>query len=219
MAINVEVNAVQYRYNESECVICKKGEEIGGDKLIKLRSDGKKTLARFSGLHGHNDLTQYLSTDPPVVAHKSCQRSFTQERNVPKTGSDKSDDSGKQQLRSVANKFDYKLSCFLCCQPVIDRYREVQTSVVHQTMLNVCKNRFDDWGFEVLGRLQTCGDLRAADARYHIKCHLNFSSGRPCPTLTTARLSGRPVKCEMKDLFEEVCEWMEGSDDELFTLD
>jgi len=37
---------------------------------------------------------RFSTVTDPVVAHKSCRRSFTQEKNVPKTGSDKSDDAG-----------------------------------------------------------------------------------------------------------------------------
>jgi len=208
------------QFNDLQCVICNEGEDTG-EKLTKLRSDGKHTLKTFSTLHGNNDLTGYLLTDPIVVAvHKSCQLSYTKKNRVQKNESEMEQVSVKRLRSADRDKFDYKLNCFLCCQPVSDRFREVMTSEINKKMLEVCENRNDAWGFEVLGRLNTCGDLCAAEARYHIHCHLYFTSSRDKPSSSpaTARV-GRPVGSEMMKLFDDVCDWMEDSDSELITVE
>ena len=204
------------KFRETACVICRKGEDESAERVIKLRSDGRITLTRFSNVHCDVELSQYLSNDPPVVGvHKSCQLRFTKACDPKKQDLDQ---TPVKFLRSEVNKFDYKLCCFLCCQPVTERYREVQTSVIHGTMLQTCDKRKDAWAFDVLGRLQTCGDLRAADARYHIQCHLNFTTGRGVPSAPNLKSAGRPVVGAMMDIFNDVCQWMEDGDCELFTV-
>ena len=83
------------------------------------------------------------------------------------------------------------------------------TMSIKETMLGVCENRTDEWGFEVLWRLQTCGDLVAAEARYHTNCYSYFKSGKPKTILDTTKkpnLGGRPVDRKMSETFEQVCE-------------
>lgn len=214
------------QYDETSCVICKKGESVS-ERLVAMRSDGRITLARFSTLHGDDSLSQYLSTVPTVVCvHKSCQRAYTKENNVCSVSTE-SNQSFEKNLRSGVEKFDFHLSCVLCCRPVgkqtTDDYREVQSKTkIHNTILQICEDRKDIWGLEVVSRLHTCGDLRAADARYHVKCYLYFSSGRqkPLPGMpsTDFNARGRPTDREMLGVFETVCEWMESGDCELFTI-
>src|SRR4029077_8782375 len=153
------------QYSDVICVICRNEVSVKDERLIKLRSDGKQTLKRFSCVHGHNSLTEYLSGDPLVVCvHKSCQLKYTCERDVGQSERPQSalDDIPIKKLRSVQDIFEWKNLCFLCCNPVTERFREVRTMNIHQNMLQTCKNRNDEWGMEVLGRLQTCGYLHAA---------------------------------------------------------
>lgn len=207
---------------DTVCVICKLGGKGGAERIIKLRSDGKKTLIKFSSLHGDHALADYLESDTLVAyVHKSCQLNFTRERDVLHTGSLKGEVSSKN-LRSTADKFDWKQCCFLCCHPIMrsEPSREVRTMAIHQSMLQACENRQDEWGFQVLGRLQTCGDLHAAEARYHKKCHMYFTSHKSYPSPFPCDVSvGRPVGSTMMELFESVCDWMENGDSELYTVE
>lgn len=158
------------QHTASVCVICNKQDD---EKLIKMRSDGIRTLIRFSLMRGDTVLSQHLSGDPLMIyVHKSCQLKYAKEGCIPEIPSEKNTGSSKR-LRSVSEKIDYKTYCFLCCQPAYERYREVQTSVLNQTMLRICEERNDEWGFEISGRLKMCGDLRAADemmAYFDIVC-------------------------------------------------
>jgi hypothetical protein len=121
------------------------------------------------------------------------------------------------------DKIDYKGCCFLCCQPADECCREVQTTAINQTMLKICEQHSDEWGYEVLGRLTTCGDLSAADAWYHVKCYLYFTTFRNKPSSVSPENAARPsagrhVNSEMMAYFDIVCEWVENGDCELFTV-
>ena len=48
-----------------------------------------------------------------------------------------------------------------------------------EVILDVCKNRNDEWALQVEVRLQgAISDLHAADARYHDDCRTNFMAPR-----------------------------------------
>src|SRR6218665_3595147 len=87
-------------------------------------------------------------------------------------------------------------------------------------MLKMCELRNDEWGFEVLGHLKTFGDLHAAEARYHVRCYLYFSTflHKPSPSVSPIYAVGRTVSSEMLSYFDTVCEWAENGDCELFTV-
>ena len=79
----------------------------------------------------------------------------------------------------------------------------------------------DDWGFEVLGHLKTCGDAIAAEARYHTKCHTYFNNGKPKSSVEQnakkADRGRRPNK-DMLQIFHTVCQSMESNSSELYTV-
>lgn len=231
----VQVQDPFSEYKEDACVICKQGP--ASEKLISMRSDGKATLANYCVMRGDFALSQYLATDPRVVCvHNSCRRMFTYHSNLPSEPMDASA-SCEKNLRSVSVSFDYHSDCVLCCKPIrkptqalgkqsADSYREVHSKdKIHSTIMQICEFRKDVWGLEVVSRLHTCVDLRAADARYHVRCYLHFSTGRQKPSLSTSGLGvgvrhkgGRPADSEMLALFDAVCDWMESGDCELFTI-
>jgi len=154
------------------CVVC--ARQDSEQHLIKMRSDGIKTLTRVSLMRGDTALSQRLCGNPLIVfVHKACQLRYTRDGGITNIPS-KSSFGLSKRLRSEGEKFDYRACCFLCCQPADERYREVHTTVINHTMLKMCELRNDEWGFEVLGRLKTCGDLHAAEARYHDSCQVLF---------------------------------------------
>ena len=81
------------------------------------------------------------------------------------------DEGSNKKLRSGMEKFDYKLCCFLCCEPVTERCGAVKSKdKLHKSMLHTAGMRHDEWSSEVLRRLHTSGDVRAADANHHVNC-------------------------------------------------
>ena len=74
------------------------------------------------------------------------------------------------------------MTCYLCGK-VIDtdvNMRKVTTFEIQQTVEHAYVARgHDDWAMAVLGRIQMCSDLVAADSVYHLTCHTRF-----CDALT-----------------------------------
>ncbi len=52
---------------------------------------------------------------------------------------------------------------------------------VEQTFIEKCDSRKDKWADEIRIRLSCCGDLVAADARYHSLCRTRFMCGKQLP--------------------------------------
>jgi len=95
-----------------------------------------------------------------------------------------------------------------CLRSEVSWFRSVLTPVawVH-----------DDWVMAVLGRIQMCSDLVAADAIYHLTCHTRF-----CDALTRTAgkvLRGRWVNQLAQNVFDKVCDKLESSCERgLYTL-
>jgi hypothetical protein len=87
---------------------------------------------------------------------------------------DESESQGKV-LRSSSEVLDWKRDCFLCTRPTTvdprnpqhksDRIRVAETKALFMTIERACEKRNDDWSFEVLRGLKTCGDAVATEAR------------------------------------------------------
>ena len=79
-------------------------------------------------------------------------------------------------LRSSSSTFNWKEMCFFCCISVTsgEAGRKVQTLEIQENVADQCRKRNDDWGLEVLGRLESCSDLPAEEAIYHTTCHTRF---------------------------------------------
>ena len=119
--------------------------------------------------------------------------------------------------------FDWKLDCFLCTKPASQdsRLRESQDTVVvrtleiKETLLRECTGRSDSWTLEVLGRLNVCNDLVADEALYHKACRSKFFN------LQAHVMGGKVGRSEdpQRSLrFEQMCDWLDSAEDELFTL-
>ena len=67
-------------FTDSKCVICKSDDVSANERLVTMRSDGRKTLEKFSILQQDDALTEYLSTNPAVIkVHKSSQLRYTKD--------------------------------------------------------------------------------------------------------------------------------------------
>ena len=66
----------------------------------------------------------------------------------------------------------------------------------------------------VLGRLEYCG----RDAVYHKICHTYFTTGRLIPESISINTSGRPSNETRARVYEKVCDEMEESGEQLFTI-
>ena len=114
----------------------------------------------------------------------------------------------KRVRRSNVETIRYKTDCFFCgekcqlkdeCQknpswwksnkgflfrsltPKASEKSQCPVKTVEETFLDQCKSRNDKWGDEIRIRLSCCGDLVAADARYHVACRTRFMNGKQPP--------------------------------------
>ena len=87
-----------------------------------------------------------------------------------------------------------------------------------------CHERSDEWGNEVLGRINFYSDLHAKDCIYHQQCSLNFRTGKGKPKEKAFEnkkrkvSSGRPVDALREEAFRQMCEYFEENDDEQQTI-
>ena len=71
-------------------------------------------------------------------------------------------------------------------------------------MFTLCKKRKDKWPLVKQGRLETSGDLPAAEAIYHSNCHLKFATiGSVIDSAEegnsqTSNIGGRPIDSGVK---------------------
>ena len=77
---------------------------------------------------------------------------------------------------------------------------------------------YDNWAMEVQGRLESCIDLPAEEAVYHLPCHVRFCS---CQSTAGHVGVGRPVKSIAQQAFERLCEHLETycDNEEMYTLE
>ena len=88
------------------------------------------------------------------------------------------------------------------------------TLPLRERLIDRCKERNDEWGNVVLGKLQSCNDLVAEEAVYHSSCMTNFRL-----YVQTENARGRPTDTTMLDVFYRTCEWLENvADSELYTI-
>ena len=133
--------------------------------------------------------------------HLDCRRNYTSKRRYEleqKRGSSSDDVSAStsKSLRSSGTAFNWKQDCFFCSAPVVldDRHPDrntgsiVQTLEIRDNMLCVCDMRNDQWGLIVSGRLHTCHDLVAEEARYHRTCMQSFCSSKGPPEAAKAAM-------------------------------
>ena len=166
-------------FNTHDCVLCRKpSDEVPAEKLVQVKG-GRERLLECSSKRGDAELNKYLSSNPSVInVHENCRKGYLYiSSDQLKRASDSNEGtSAKKFLRSGSEKFEWKSTCFLCAKPADynsknrgDTVFQAKTDRLTETMLRICSEREDVWAFEVRGRIETCGDLHAADAVYHKK--------------------------------------------------
>ena len=217
-----------YQYNTDECVICH--EDFSHANKVKVSPKGIATILEFSNGFGDLELAASLSTRLAIIfVHGDCRKRFTNKRRFDHltartSASVDEDDIEGKNLRTASSSFNFKEHCFFCCKLVDfrkDRFnsRYVLTDATTKTVLNVCFERNDTWACNVLSRLEYCGrDLFASDAVYHKICHTYFTTGTLMPESISINTSSRPSNETMAKVFEEVCDEMEESAEQLFTI-
>ena len=132
-------------------------------------------------------------------------------------------------LRSSVNTFNWKQHCFLCGKIVFGESRKhlkeessfVMTLKFRETIIETCHKRNDAWSVEVLGRLNSCNDLPAEEARYHRVClsvFLKCRSSHVGDNTAGRNHPGRHPDNNMLITFEKLCDWLEEEDQGIYTI-
>ena len=196
------------------CVIC----NVDTEECLSVVSTGLDSIRSACLIRQRDDVMQRVSSGSVIKVHRTCRRKFCDNRDLKKLHLPTADSS--KRLRSSCDSFDWKESCYLCGK-VIDtdvNMRKVTTFEIQQTVEHACVARgHDDWAMAVLGRIQMCSDLVAADAIYHLTCHSRF-----CDALTRTPNKvqrGRRVNQLAQDAFDKVCDELESTCERgLYTL-
>ena len=179
--------------------------ERGLPKILELSRERKDGI-----------LERLKPENTPIPVHMHCRRPYTRPNYVRKRknanvwpGGDAIECDSKVICRSEVSSFNIKSDCVFCAK-YIDTVREsklnkerrdkshnVETIEVLHSIKEKALKRDDNWGHEVLTRVQNFSDLVAAGAAYHHSCHIRFmkvrgpkseySKGRPIGTTDDAK--------------------------------
>jgi hypothetical protein len=100
-------------------------------------------------------------------------------------------------------------------------FRQVSTDMDSRVIGKWCRERNDHWALQVSARLNMINDLFSADSVYHRTCLTYFSGNKPQPLKGESNKTGsgdRPSDQVKLDAFNEVCKWLEHTDNTLLTL-
>jgi len=202
------------------CVIC---ETRTTERLTKVTEVGLDTLRTSCEVRRRTGLLELLDrSTSEIYVHASCRKSFTRSSELKKLKLqlEQPDESVARSLRSGTSGFQWKTMCLFCARDVDAdaSVRQVLTIEFDRNVREKCVSRNnDDWSREVKGRVESCIDLVAEEAKYHIVCHSRFVNGLPKTRGEAA--CGRPEHSAAMQAFERMCYKLETScERSLYTL-
>lgn len=216
-----------------DCVFCSQ-PLANGQPTVVIRQKGSSGIQKATEIRG-----DCLEVPPGQTVHQQCRKDYCNPNTIisykRKSGSAVNPDNGQKRLRSRSQKFVFKESCLFCGQQDIYSGRKrghtvipVLTSDFDCSIRKICLARNDDWGMEVLSRLEYARDLHAANAVYHKQCSVNFRTNKQVPrqfdedneskVMRKKRRQGRPSDEEKSEAFLNVIKYLEEHDDEQITL-
>ena len=153
-----------------QCTICGTDEgdmNLVGEKVLKtlMKAAYEKQENELK-----NTLKDYQYRGKQVYVHHECRRRLTDLRKKP-TGPEP-----KRLRSSVDADFTWKICCFICSKAIVrkkEKFHQVQTLPLCNSIIECAKARNDDWGEAALTRLGISNDLVAEEAIYQRNC---------CPT-------------------------------------
>jgi len=143
------------------------GIDVGVDteECLSAVTAGLDSIRSACVIRQRDDVMQRVSSDSMVKVHRTCRKKFGDNHGLK---------NYTCRLPIVVNDCVLVVTCYLCGK-VIDtdvNMRKVTTFEIQQTVEHAYVARgHDDWAMAVLGRIQMCCDLVAANSIYHLTCH------------------------------------------------
>lgn len=218
---------------ETKCKICGLFVNSDGDahESVKLTQKGADGINRSS--KDRNDDIQAGAGD---FVHITCRQRYVNKKNIALSVSKKGNPVQPiQSLKRPRISGPQQKKCLFCDKEVVfvENNNPVDGSAVMthgkksftSTILAKAKERADDWGTEIAGKIgYFMNDLRAFDIVYHQQCSVNFRTFRFVPKQfqnegeSKGRKIGRPIKANLDEAFRSVCNYFEENDDEQLTV-
>ena len=169
---------------EDICQLCNLSLQEGDTKCITDK--GKASLLAAS-LERGDGKHETMLTIPPTKVHVTCYKNYTRRTSISsfkRTVPSDNAEIDNTRLRSMSQEFDIKTHCLYCAKiiesstrsPKIRRreYSCVETIEYVKSLITRATERNDEWGTDVLVRVEAVNDLIAEEAKYHHDCALEF---------------------------------------------
>ncbi|CAC5420534.1 unnamed protein product [Mytilus coruscus] len=207
---------------EPRCVFCQQPLD-NGEKTVLLRQKGCEGINRANEV-----LNTSIVTRPCQIVHQDYRRDFCRHREIRQLENNSVPSEKSRQLRSAANNFSFNDHCLFCALPTkkngnkrsADCY-PVRTFDFQNAVRATCLDRNDEWGHQVLERIEFGSYLQAVDAVYHQICSTNIKTMRqipkpmqePSPKVQKVG-KGRPTNWTQTEAFLKTVTYLEINDDE-----
>lgn len=206
------------------CVFCKK--TLSDGKLVNVGAKGLQTILLASKKKGDH-ISEEIMDKTSITVHEICRKNYTRADYVKKTTEKPTDKIQEQTLRSSFKSFDFQNNCLVCGKEICiekenkkpKQYRKDIRNVTEirmkEKLVEICNQRDDDLGKQILVRLSNIIDLVAAEGKYHLSCYKNLTRGVP----SCSKSQDSQQKCsEKQKAFFKLCEYMESSNECQFSL-
>lgn len=215
---------------QSNCFICE--NLLIGSEVIEVKEKGLETF-RQSSFRRKDGKGKFLQGLKSIVVHDACRKRYNKEKLISASLRRRSDGAPSHpHLRSTTRIFSFKNHCFLCTAEITPEFITKQTRLYDRNIVysmhklsmkdsisQIARARKDDWGREILERLEQVNDLVAVDAQYHNSCMKKLYQATPTGQMKK-RGPYRPRSNEIDIAMQYIYSYLEENSEECqFSLD